>query len=151
MIELTQDDERSNLNYSIYPFLPLEVYGGLIKGKQTILLVYTSVMAYLVSALQYTFNLEVFIWLTVSMFFAVSGSTLFNMYIDRDIDAIMERTKNRPLPSGQILPTTVLKHGFFFTGAGLIISVFFLDIVTTIMIFSGFFFDVIIYSILFPF
>ncbi len=142
-----KNDQYHN-TYSVYPFLPLDVYGDLIKGKQTALLLSTSVFAFLISALQYTFNPSLFLTLIASMFFAISGSTLLNMYIDKDIDAIMERTKNRPLPSGKILPSTVLKHGIFFTGAGLLISWLFLPLLTTIVIFLGFFFDVVIYSIL---
>ncbi len=143
-----ENNSQNNNAYSVYPFLPLGIYGDLIKGKQTALLVSTSAFAFLISALQYTFNPFIFIVLIVAMFFAISGSTLLNMYIDKDIDAIMERTKNRPLPSGKILPSTVLKHGVFFTGAGLLISWLFLPLLTTIVIFLGFFFDVVIYTIL---
>ncbi|MHA2247276.1 MAG: protoheme IX farnesyltransferase [Candidatus Hodarchaeales archaeon] len=140
--------KENNNAYSVYPFLPLSIYGDLIKGKQTALLLSTSVFTFLISALQYTFIPFDFLVLIVSMFFAISGSTLLNMYIDKDIDAIMERTKNRPLPIGKILPSTVLKHGIFFTGAGLSISWLFLPFLTTIVIFLGCFFDVVIYSIL---
>jgi len=128
------------------PFLPVQMYLNLIKGKQTLLLVYTAAFAYLITALQFTFNIFTFFWLLVALTLTIAGSTLFNMYIDRDIDAIMERTKNRPLPSGKIAPSTVMKHGFFFTGAGLFCSFVYLNLLTTITIFLGFFFDVIVYS-----
>lgn len=129
------------------PFLPIQMYLNLVKGKQTLLLVYTAAFAYLITALQFTFNFFTFFWLLVALTLTIAGSTLFNMYIDRDIDAIMERTKNRPLPSGKIAPSTVMKHGFFFTGAGLFCSLIYLNLITTIAIFLGFFFDVIIYSL----
>jgi protoheme IX farnesyltransferase len=35
---------------------------------------------------------------------AAGGANAINMYIDRDIDALMERTKNRPLVTGLISP-----------------------------------------------
>ena len=144
----TDDIPKNDLNSNFLTFLPIEIYGNLIKGKQTILLVYTTGFAYLITSLQYEFNIFTFFWLIVAMFFAVSGSTLFNMFIDKDIDKIMERTKDRPLQSGKIAPTTVIKHAIFFTGAGLIISWLFLDPLTTIVIFLGFFFDIIVYSLL---
>lgn len=34
-----------------------------------------------------------------------------NMWFDRDIDAVMERTKNRPLPLGKVLPGEALGFG----------------------------------------
>jgi protoheme IX farnesyltransferase len=34
-----------------------------------------------------------------------------NMWYDRDIDAIMERTRGRPVPSGRMAPTTALEFG----------------------------------------
>jgi protoheme IX farnesyltransferase len=36
--------------------------------------------------------------------FAAGGANAFNMVIDRDIDALMERTKNRPLVTGAMTP-----------------------------------------------
>ena len=70
------------------------------------------------------------------------------MYIDRDIDAIMERTKDRPLPSGKISPSTVLIIGIILTILGILIAFFTLNWLTGLVIFLGFFFDVVVYSIL---
>ena len=42
---------------------------------------------------------------------ACVGSSLLNNYLDRDIDAIMERTRNRPLPNGRFTPSKVLLIG----------------------------------------
>ncbi len=42
---------------------------------------------------------------------ACAGSSLLNNYLDRDIDAIMERTKDRPLPNGRFAPNKVLLAG----------------------------------------
>ncbi len=39
---------------------------------------------------------------------AAGGANAINMYIDRDIDALMERTKNRPLVTGLIKPRNAL-------------------------------------------
>jgi protoheme IX farnesyltransferase len=39
---------------------------------------------------------------------AAGGSNAINMYIDRDIDHLMERTKNRPLVTGVLRPTEAL-------------------------------------------
>lgn len=43
---------------------------------------------------------------------AAGGANAFNMYIDRDIDRLMERTKNRPLPAGEVTPREALVFAF---------------------------------------
>jgi len=70
------------------------------------------------------------------------------MYFDRDIDAIMERTKNRPLPKGEVSTTVVLINGIVLTLLGLILAFLTLNLLTTVVIFFGFFFDVVIYTLL---
>jgi protoheme IX farnesyltransferase len=39
---------------------------------------------------------------------AAAGANAINMYIDRDIDKVMRRTRNRPLVTGQITPRAAL-------------------------------------------
>lgn len=55
------------------------------------------------------------LWLIVSTlvggtFSAASANTL-NCYLDRDIDAVMHRTENRPLITGAISPSAALRFG----------------------------------------
>ena len=144
-----QTQEYEDVTPYKYPPLSFSTYGELIKSKQTFLLLYTAIFTYLISAWQIqVFSLLSFIWFTICLFFAISGSTLLNMYVDRDIDALMERTKDRPLPSRRIPPSTVLKHGFFFTTAGILAVGIFVNILTMVVVFLGFFFDVVVYSLL---
>ena len=41
----------------------------------------------------------------------VSGANALNMYIERDVDRLMPRTKNRPLPAGRMSPRVALWFG----------------------------------------
>ncbi len=126
------------------------LYGELIKVKQTFLLLYTAVMAFLITVIEksVTINWIDLSFLTLSIFLTISGTTVLNMYIDRDIDAIMERTKERPLPSGKVSPSFVLINGSILTLLGILIAFITLDWLTGLVIFFGFFFDIVIYSIL---
>ena len=51
-------------------------------------------------------------WLIAATVFggtlAAGGANAINMYVDRDIDRVMERTRNRPLATGRIAPRSAL-------------------------------------------
>ena len=126
--------------------IPLSLYSELIKVRQTSLLIFTSIFAYLITGYPDRLEFGIFFVLLVSLFFAVSGSTLLNMYIDRDIDTKMERTRGRALPVGKISPRTVLYHGILFSILGVLLA-YFINSITMLVIFGGVFFDVGIYSL----
>ncbi|WP_419900610.1 heme o synthase [Roseomonas sp. USHLN139] len=44
---------------------------------------------------------------------AAGASGAINMWYDRDIDAVMRRTANRPIPAGRIRPEAALSFGIF--------------------------------------
>ncbi|MFW9915314.1 MAG: heme o synthase [Candidatus Thorarchaeota archaeon] len=132
---------------SRFAFIPLSLYGELIKGKQSVLLIYTAVFTYLISAWEKEIDIFHLLWLMIGLFLAISGSTMLNMYIDRDIDAQMERTKKRPLPSERVSPRTVLTHGIVFTIVGILFTGLLVNLITMVVVFLGFFFDVVVYSI----
>ena len=128
----------------------LTLFGELIKARQTILLVYTGVLSYLITVASEAVEINWFnlLHLAISLYLAVSGTTVLNMYIDRDIDAIMERTKDRPLPSGKVTASTVLIVGTMLTVVGIFLAFFTLNWLSALIIFFGSFFDVVVYSIL---
>jgi protoheme IX farnesyltransferase len=41
----------------------------------------------------------------------VAGANALNMYLERDVDALMTRTRNRPLPAGRMAPEIALGTG----------------------------------------
>jgi protoheme IX farnesyltransferase len=48
-----------------------------------------------------------------------SGSSALNQLLERDTDALMERTKDRPLPTGRLSPGHVLAFGLVLSAVGL--------------------------------
>ncbi len=119
-------------------------YWPLIKSLQTGLLVATGLAGYM-SARCPVFNLGTMAGLFVSLLASISGSTILNMWWDRDIDAKMGRTQKRPLASGAIDPTEALRVGLAFAvfGVGLAAA---MDALYGLIIFAGLFFDVVVYS-----
>ncbi|MEM3069116.1 MAG: UbiA family prenyltransferase, partial [Nitrososphaerales archaeon] len=51
-----------------------------------------------------------------------SGANVLTCYIDRDIDAIMIRTRLRPLPSGRIIAKKALYYGLILVALSLILA-----------------------------
>src|SRR3954466_2675466 len=42
---------------------------------------------------------------------SAGGAGAINHYLDRDIDALMDRTADRPVPSGRVSPRAALLYG----------------------------------------
>ncbi|MDZ7741553.1 MAG: heme o synthase [Bacteroidota bacterium] len=55
---------------------------------------------------------------TLGIFLLACGSSALNHYQERDTDALMERTRQRPIPSGQISPAGALVIALVFIIAG---------------------------------
>lgn len=79
--------------------------------------VFSSVISYLIGMSEFDF--EIFLYLVVGGLMMVSASNIFNQVIERDLDALMQRTKGRPLPMGQISVNNALILGFTFVISGL--------------------------------
>lgn len=54
-------------------------------------------------------------WVLFGTGLAGGASSAFNAYIERDRDAFMARTRNRPLPASSVLPGAVLAYGWLMT------------------------------------
>ncbi len=78
---------------------------------------------------------------------ASMGSSALNHYYDRDIDKIMSRTSNRPIPSGRLSPRNVMIYGLAACTLSVLIAWFALNPVACGMIALGIFFYVIIYTV----
>ena len=125
--------------------LKVKQYWTLIKSLQTGLLLVTGFTGY-ISARCPVMNWETLAGLIGSLFLTISGSTVLNMVYDQDIDAKMNRTSHRPLPSGAISSRQALIFGVLLSLLGMIWA-FSLSTIYAIVVFSGLFIDVIIYTV----
>jgi protoheme IX farnesyltransferase len=122
----------------------IRLYKPLIKTSQTSLLLATGVAGYLSAGIQV--NLVTLVGLTLSLFLAISGSTILNMWYDHDIDTVMNRTHNRPLAAGTVGLQEALRLGLVVSllGVGLAVA---MDPIYGLVVFAGLFFDVVVYTI----
>ena len=67
------------------------------------------------------FQWSVLIMLVLGGYCMVGASNVFNQIIEKELDALMDRTKNRPLPSGRISKQSAFILGVILTIVGLII------------------------------
>ena len=74
------------------------------------------------------------------------GANAVNMYMDRDIDDRMSRTRLRPIPSGRMFPVAVLAFGVALALAATVLLAHFANILTAAMALAGFYFYVFIYT-----
>ncbi|PLR79205.1 protoheme IX farnesyltransferase [Bacillus sp. V3-13] len=63
-------------------------------------------------------NLDIVFFTLVGSSLIIAGSCSINNYIDRDIDHLMERTKNRPTVTGRVNPSKVITLGILLIGLG---------------------------------
>ncbi len=74
------------------------------------------------------------------------GANAVNMYIDRDIDDRMARTRLRVIPSGRMLPVAVLAFGVALALAATLLLAWFANVLAAAMALGGFYFYVFIYT-----
>jgi len=101
------------------------VYYELTKPKIWYLLVFTAFGAALTASNIYDIEISASTWVLM-LFSVAAGSAAANTltnYHDRDIDAIMERTKKRPLPSKRIHPAEKARNfGIVLAGISLVLA-----------------------------
>ena len=99
----------------------IKILAELNKLKITIAVSITTVTGYILQARQVDAGI---ILPTLGIFILACGSSVINHYQERSRDALMERTKNRPIPSGKISPNAALMFGIFEIIAGSVILYF---------------------------
>ena len=103
----------------------IAVYYELTKPKIWYLLVFTAFGAALTASNIYGIEISPATWMLM-LFSVAAGSAAANTltnYHDRDIDAIMERTKDRPLPSKRIYPAEKARNfGLVLAGISLVLA-----------------------------
>lgn len=88
------------------------------KAKLAISVVFSSVAGYFLGA--YQIDVVSLLLLMFGGYCMVGASNAYNQIIEKDLDALMKRTKNRPIPSGRMSVKTALVVAVFLTVLGVL-------------------------------
>lgn len=124
----------------------LKNYWPLVKSLQTGLLTVTGVAGYMSARCPFT-HWTTMTGLVLSLLLSISGSTVLNMWYDRDIDRVMNRTHHRPIARGIVSASEALTLGIILSLLGIGIAML-LSPLYAAVIFAGIIFDVVLYTVL---
>jgi protoheme IX farnesyltransferase len=83
---------------------------------------------------------------TAGGYLMAGGANAVNMYLDRDIDDRMSRTRLRPIPSGRLGASAVLAFGVALAAAATWLFAIYANILTAALALAGFYFYVFVYT-----
>jgi protoheme IX farnesyltransferase len=122
-------------------------YYELTKPKIWYLLVFTAFGSALTASFLFDIQLSPLTWIMLLAGVAAGSAAADTLtgYNDRDIDAIMDRTKDRPIPSGRVSPKNALIFGLVLTAIALIFS-WLINIWAFLLMLFGLFDNIVVYS-----
>ncbi len=97
--------------------ISIRIIKNLIKLRLTLSVVFSSFISYFLAYSEVNF-IQLF-YLTIGGILIVSSSNIFNQIIEKDLDKLMKRTKNRPLPKKEISQSLATTIAIIFTIIGL--------------------------------
>ncbi len=109
----------SSINSSFSISSIISDFKEITKIRLSLSVVFSSLAGYLLGA--DTVSFYTLILLAFGGYFMVGASNAFNQIIERDLDALMERTKNRPIPAGRMSVNTAFIIASVFTAFGVVI------------------------------
>ncbi len=123
-----------------------KTYLALCKPKVVLLIIFTAIVGMLLaSATNPIWNTIFFAILGIGL--AAAAGAAANQWIDRRIDAIMARTKNRPLPQHQISPLSVIGFATLLATSSMVILITQVNLLTALLTFISMIGYAIIYTI----
>jgi protoheme IX farnesyltransferase len=92
-------------------------------------------------------GLALILWTLVGGTLAAGGANALNMVIDRDIDSIMERTKNRPLVTGVMSPRAAAAFAIGLEIASFVVLATFVNLLSAWLALAATAFYVVVYTL----
>ena len=112
--------------------LHFKQYYALCKPKVVYLIVFTAIVGMLLST-PGALPLGTFIAATVGIGLAAASGAALNHWVDQRIDAVMERTQNRPLPQGELSTRSALIFALSLAVISMFILVYWVNMLTALL------------------
>ena len=110
--------------------ISLKTILALIKFRVSIAVTFTAITTYIVYAETVDFKI---LWVVLGVFLLASGASALNEYQEHKYDALMKRTQNRPIPSGDLSPLQALIISWMFIIGGAAVLYFAFNTVTALL------------------
>jgi heme o synthase len=110
----------------------LSVFSELVKARLTLLVLLTTFVGFYLAS-SGALDLLLLIHAMLGTALVAAGASALNQYLEREHDAKMERTEDRPLPSGRLQPGTVLLLGGISSAIGLLYLAFAVNLLTGLL------------------
>ena len=86
------------------------------------------------------------LWTLLGGALAAGGAQAVNQYLDREIDKLMQRTANRPIPSGRMMPAEGLAFGLALCVISFYLIAGFVNLLAALLALAGVLYYVLIYT-----
>jgi protoheme IX farnesyltransferase len=123
----------------------VKAYVALTKPRIIELLLVTTLPAMFVAAHRVP-SVRLMVLTVLGGSLAAGGANVFNMVYDRDIDALMERTRNRPLVTGAVTPLAAMVFAVVLEGAAFVLLWSTVNLLSAILALSATVFYVGVYT-----
>jgi len=107
-------------------------YVELTKPRLTLLAVLTTLLGFYMGS-WLVVNLPLLLVTLVGAALVGFGANALNQYLERETDAKMKRTQNRPLPTGRLQPEQALSFGIILSVVGILVLAFFVNLLTSLL------------------
>jgi heme o synthase len=108
------------------------VFSDLVKARLTTLVLLTTAVGFYIGD-SGAMNFILFFNTLAATALVAGGAAALNQLLERDYDAKMRRTQDRPLPSGRLQPTTVAIFGGITSVAGLVYLALAVNLLTSVL------------------
>ncbi len=120
------------MNQSLKQSSKLSDYLALTKPRVTVMVVITMMFGFYLGA-RGEMNWLLLLHALLGTALVAAGTSTLNQYLERDLDAKMLRTKNRPLPTGRLTPNAALAFGVAISICGFAHLLIFVNLLTALL------------------
>ncbi|HEY3848845.1 MAG TPA: heme o synthase [Acetobacteraceae bacterium] len=137
--------EQSSLRAAVLPETDIRDWIALLKPRVMSLVVFTGLIGLLVAPGRLNPVLAFTAVLCIAVAAGACGA--INMWYDRDIDAVMHRTRNRPIPGGRIEPGAALGYGVTLAVGSVVVMYLAINVAAAVVLAISIAFYVFVYTV----